>query len=264
MANDQAIASSAAEHPAPVVHTIGVADLKDALARGIDDFRAMPSHILFLGIIYPLVGLVASRMTFGYSVLPLLFPLVAGLTLLGPLAAIGLYELSRRREQGLDVAWRHAFGVLRSPSIGGLAAVGAVLLGIFILWIGVAHAIYVNTFGIAAPASVWGFVDQVMTTSAGWTLIMLGNAAGFLFAVVVLSISVVSLPMQLDRNVGAATAMATSVRAVAANPAMMALWGLIVAVSLAIGCLPFFIGLAIVMPVLGHATWHLYRKLVER
>ena len=247
----------------PAVRRIGVTDLQRALWKGVDDFQAKPSHILFLGIIYPLVALFLSRLTFGYDVLPLLFPLIAGFALIGPVAAIGLYELSRRREQGLEVEWRHAFGVLKSPSIGAIAALGALLAVIFLAWLGVAMAIYGATLG-TYPASVAEFLNRLLTTAEGWTLIVVGNGVGFLFALFVLMISAVSFPMLIDRRVSAFTAVQTSVRAFVKNPLTMTLWGLIVAISLVLGCIPLFVGLAVVVPVLGHATWHLYRRVVER
>jgi len=245
------------------VRKINFADLKDALALGLDDFRAMPSHAVFLCLIYPIVGFALARMVLGYNVLPLLFPLAAGFALIGPFAALGLYEMSRRREQGLDVSWRHALDVFRSPSIGAIVVLGLLLVAIFLVWIAVAQAIYVANFGYQPAASMPDFVNQILTTPAGWSLIIVGNGIGFLFAVVVLTVSVVSFPLLLDRDVGAAGAVLTSVRAVLANPLMMTVWGLIVAALLAVGSLPFFFGLAVVMPVLGHSTWHLYRKVIE-
>jgi uncharacterized membrane protein len=246
----------------PEVRKIRIADLKDALAKGVDDFWAMPTHVIYLSIIYPLIGLVLARWTFSYDVLPMLFPLAAGFALVGPFAAIGLYELSRRREQGLDVSWDHAFGVLQSRSIGGIVALGVALMIVFVLWVATAQALYIATFGYQPAATIPHFIDQLFSTRAGWMLIIVGNGIGFLFAVMVLAVSVVSFPLLLDRDVGAATAVITSVRAVLANPIPMALWGLIVACLLVLGSLPFFLGLAIVLPVLGHATWHLYRKVV--
>jgi uncharacterized membrane protein len=247
---------------APRIRSISPADLKDALDKGMDDFRAMPSHAVFLCLVYPIVGLVLGRLAFGYDVLPLLYPLAAGFALVGPFAAVGLYELSRRREQGLDASWSHAFDVFRSPSFGAIAALGLLLVAFFLVWVAVAQAIYVATFGYAPAATIPNFIRDVFTSSAGWTLILAGNGVGFLFALVVLLVSAVSFPMLVDRPVSAAEAVTTSFRAVMANPGTMALWGLIVAVALALGSLPFFIGLAFVVPVLGHATWHLYRKLV--
>jgi uncharacterized membrane protein len=244
------------------VRKIGLADIWDALKRGLDDFATMPSHMIFLGLIYPIVGFVLFRMAFGYDVLPLLYPLATGFALVGPLAAVGLYELSRRREQGRDTHWTHVFDVRRSPSIGAIAALGVLLMLIFLAWLATAQAIYQSLFGVLAPSSFTGFVRDVLTTDAGWKLILAGNAAGFVFALVVLVISVVSFPLLLDRDAGAAVALWTSVRAVAANPLPMAVWGLIVAVLLVIGSLPFFLGLALVVPILGHSTWHLYRKVV--
>jgi uncharacterized membrane protein len=262
MTHSHIILGAGTDTAPPQIRRIGFADLKDALRQGVDDFQAMPTHAMFLCVIYPLVGLLTARLTFGYSVLPLLYPLAAGFVLIGPLAALGLYELSRRREAGLENSVSHAFDALRSSSIGGIIALGVLLLLIFMLWMAAANAIYIANFGYAPPASAEDFLQNVFTTSAGWNLIIVGNAVGFLFAVLVLTISVVSFPLLLDRDVGAALALVTSIRAVIKNPMMMALWGLIVAALLFIGSLPLFIGLTIVVPVLGHATWHLYRKLV--
>jgi uncharacterized membrane protein len=246
----------------PHVRTITFADIKDALARGVDDFAVMPSHAVFLCLIYPIIGLVLGTLTFGYQALPLLFPLASGFVLLGPVAAIGLYELSRRREQGLDAAWSHAFDVLQSPSRGAIAMLGLMLVLVFGGWLVAAQTIYWFTFGTAMQTSVVSFLHEVVTTPAGWTLIVAGMAVGFVFAVVTFMISVVAFPLLLDRPVGAADAVITSVRAVIANPLMMATWGFIVAAALVLGSIPAFIGLAVVVPILGHATWHLYRKVI--
>jgi uncharacterized membrane protein len=257
------IAGSSASPALPVVRKIALSDLKDALVAGIDDFRAFPTHVMFLSIIYPVIGLVLAGFTLSFDVLPLMFPLAAGFTLVGPFAAIGLYEMSRRRELGLDVTWRDAFGARRSPSTDGIIALGVLLLAVFVLWVAVAQAIYIADFGYAPADRIPDFVNRVLTTPAGWSLIIVGNGVGFLFAAAVLTISVVSFPLLLDRDVGAVVAVLTSVRAVLKNPVTIAVWGLIVASLLLIGSLPLFVGLAVVMPVLGHSTWHLYRKLVE-
>ncbi len=246
----------------PAVRRIEVADLKDALLKGLGDFGAYRTDVIFICAIYPIVGLILARLTFGYDMLPLLFPLASGFALIGPVAAIGLYEMSRRREQGIDITWADAFGVVRSPSFGAIEVLGLLLLAIFLLWLLAAYAIYAVTLGPEPPASITAFVRDVFTTTAGWVMIVVGISVGFLFAVVVLAISVVSFPLLLDRDVGLGTAIATSVRAVLVNPGPMAAWGLIVAGSLVIGSIPALLGLIIVMPVLGHATWHLYRKVV--
>ncbi len=250
----------AAERPA--VQSIDVTDLKEVLRKGLTDFREKPSHIVLLVLIYPIVGLLSARVAAGYDLLPLIFPLVSGFALIGPLAAIGLYELSRRREQGLDVSWKNVLEIRHSPSIGSIVALGALLMVVFLVWLVTALAIYEFSFGGEVPASIGGFVSQVFTTPAGWTLIALGCGVGFLFAVAVLAISVFSFPMLLDRDVGAAVAIQTSVKAVSKNPVTMAIWGMIVAGALVLGSIPFFVGLAVVLPVLGHATWRLYRKAI--
>jgi uncharacterized membrane protein len=247
------------------VRRISTSDVYYALARGYEDFAAFPSHAVFLCVIYPLLGILLIGLTSGNSqwLLPLAFPIAAGFALVGPVAAIGLYELSRRREAGLDSSPSHVFDVLHSPSLGGIIALGVLLMVIFLIWLVVAEALYISIFGDSPPASIMQFAHDVLTTPRGWTLIVVGTGIGFLFAALVLSISAISFPLLLDRDVGAAVAIRTSLRVMAANPLPMALWGLIVAALLVIGSIPVFVGLTVVMPLLGHATWHLYRLTVE-
>jgi uncharacterized membrane protein len=249
---------------APVIRKIGWREIRRALAQGADDFRAMPSHLAFLCLIYPLCGLVLAYVTSQQNALQLLFPLASGFALIGPLAAIGLYEMSRRRELGLDTSWKYAFNVLRSPSIPSIAALGLLLVAIFVAWLTAAEGLYVALFGPEPPTSYGAFFDEVVSTPHGWALILIGGFVGFCFAVFTLSISVVSFPLLLDRDVGAVAAVTTSVSAVRQNPGAMALWGIIVTTALVIGAIPLFVGLAIVVPILGHATWRLYREVIVR
>ena len=153
--------------------------------------------------------------------------------------------------------------MFRSPSIGAIIRLGLVLLAIFVAWLIAAQTMYAQIMGGAEPASLGEFARQTLATPAGHQLIVVGNTVGFAFALLVLVISVVSFPMLIDRDVSAGTAVRTSVRAVAANPLTMATWGLFVALALVVGSLPLFFGLAVVFPVLGHATWHLYRRTVS-
>jgi uncharacterized membrane protein len=246
----------------PETRRISLSDIRHALARGVDDFGAFRSDVVFLAIIYPLVGLVLARLIFGYGMLPLLFPLASGFALIGPVAAVGLYEMSRRREASVPAGWADAFEVFRSLRLGSILLFGLLLLAIFAVWIGVASAIYDLTLGPEPPVSAAAFLRDVFTTEMGWTMMGVGIGVGFLFAAFVLAISVVSVPLLLDRDVGLAAAIGTSLRSVMTNPGPMAAWGLIVAAALVLGSLPLFLGLIFVMPVLGHATWHLYRRVV--
>lgn len=248
--------------PPPEVRHITLASLADVLAKGIDDFASFRSDVIFVCVFYPLAGLVLARLAFGYNLLPLVFPLAAGFALIGPFVAVGLNEMSRRREAGIDVTWADALAVVRSPSFGAIVLLGLLLMGIFLLWLLAAWAIYAVTLGPEPPLSVGSFLRDVFTTNAGCAMIVAGVGAGFLFALFVLAISVVAFPLLLDRVAGVDTAILTSVRAVITNPVPMAGWGLIVAGGLFLGSLPLFLGLIVVMPVLGHATWHLYREVV--
>jgi len=255
---------SATGDAAPQIRRIGIADLKEALRQGAADFGACRTDVIFLCVIYPLLGLLMARLAFGYQMLPLLFPLASGFALVGPFAAIGLYEMSRRREQENDTTWTHAFGVLTSPAIGRIALLGMMLIVTFLLWMGAAQTIYSATLGPEPPVSAIRFVHDVLYTRAGWAMIGFGMGVGFLFALFAMAISVVSFPMLLDRDVSLEVAMRTSYRTVVANPITMAAWGLIVAVALVLGSLPLLVGLVVVIPILGHATWHLYRHAVQR
>ena len=246
----------------PTVRKITATDIRDALSAGWRDFGAARTDVVFLCLLYPLAGLVISRMAFDYGMIALVFPLIAGFALIAPLFGVGLYEISRRREQGLEVRWTDAFAVVRSPAIGSIMVMGLLLLAIFCVWLFAANFLYTVTLGPDAPVSTVAFARDALTTPEGWTMTVVGIGVGFLFALVVLVIGVVSFPLLLDRHVGVGTAIATSVRAVRMNPGPMALWGLIVAASLVVGMIPLLVGLAIVLPVLGHATWHLYRKVV--
>jgi uncharacterized membrane protein len=240
-----------------------VHDVRDALREGFDDFLNNPSHLVFLGLIYPTVGLCLAFWTSNLNLLPLLYPLISGFALIGPFAAIGIYEISRRREAGLDASWRHAFAVARSPSLPAIAALSAALTIIFLLWLTTASSLYQWLFAPLETLTPQRFIADLFTTDRGRDLMLLGNASGFVFAATTFCISAVSFPLLLDRDVGAGAAVLTSVHAVLDNPLPMLVWALIVAAGLAIGFATLLVGLAVVVPVLGHATWHLYRKVVE-
>src|ERR1700761_885600 len=246
----------------PVIRKIETKDIREALEEGLNDFWAMPSHAAFLGVDYPLCGMVLAYAPSYQNAVQLLFPLASGFALVGPFVAVGLYEMSQRRELGLEISWKYAFNVLRAPSLPSIAALGSVLLTIFAAWITAAQWLYVALSGPTPPVALVDFLQQVASTERGWLLIGVGCFIGFCFAAVTLAISVVSFPLLLDRDVDALIAVATSIKTVRKNPIPMTLWGLIVAAALMIGSLPFFMGLTLVVPVLAHATWHLYRKVV--
>ena len=250
------------EDAAPQVRRFAVADLRDVLAKGVADFAAYRTDVVFLCLIYPIVGLVLARFAFDHNLLPLLFPAASGFALLGPVAAVGLYEMSRRREQGHTATWADAFGAIRSPSFGAILVLGLGLLAIFLLWMGAAQLVHALTWTPEPPEAAAAVGRDIVPTGAGWPMMIVGVGVGFLFAVVVLAIGAVSFPMLLDRDVGIGAAVSTSVSVFTTNPRTMAVWGLIVACGLVLGSIPLFLGLIVVMPVLGHATWHLYRKAV--
>ena len=248
---------------APVtVRQLDFDDLRWALRRGIEDFAASRTDVIMLCVFYPLLGLLFARFASGHDLLPLIFPLASGFALIGPLAGVGLAEMSRRREMGQTASWADAFAVLRSPAIISIFLLGGILLGIFLFWLVLANAVYDVTLGPQPPLSASLFLQEVLHTTAGHAMAVVGIGAGFFFAVGAFAISVVSFPMLLDRNVTLETAIRTSVAVVASNPLTMAGWAAVIALALVIGSLPLLLGLIVVLPVLGHATWHLYRRAV--
>lgn len=246
----------------PQIRRIGFHDLTESLRLGWADFTAAPTQIIFLCLIYPVMGFILGSAAAGGAMLPLVYPLLAGFALVGPVAALGIYELSRRREMGLSASWTDMFGVLRSPAIFSIALLALGLLAIFALWLGTARGLYLVTMGSAPPAGPMAMLSEILGTSRGMALLILGNLAGAAFAVLVLATSVVSFPMLLDRDVTPAMAVETSWEAYRANRLVLTAWGVIVAVLLALGMALLFVGLAVVLPLLGHATWHLYRRLI--
>lgn len=246
----------------PMVQTLTMQDLRECLRAGYRDFLETRADAIFIVLVYPLAGLLLFGIGLNMDMIPLLAPLVAGFALIGPVAAVGLYEISRKREQGGTARWLDAFGVFRSPSFGAILALGFYLVMILLIWLMVAQSLYGQTLGPDAPASFVAFVSDVFTTGAGWAMILIGTAIGFLFALMALAISVVSFPLLLDRKVGLPVAVVTSVRVLRHNPGVVLAWGFIVAALLVIGAIPMLLGLIVVMPVLGHATWHLYRRAV--
>ena len=246
------------------IRTIRLNDLWQSLREGYDDFGAMPAVGIFLTVfLYLLFALLLTLFLVGENLLHLAFPTVAGFTLIGPVVSVGLFEMSRRRERGLDVSWRSTFDFVHSASFAPILALSVVMMLLYVAWLFSAQFLYFGIFGDDPPVSASDFVTQLVTTRRGGGLIMYGVLLGFLFAFAVLAISVVAFPLLLDRPASAATAVAISIRAVTSNLMVMAVWGLTVVVLLAAGAIVFLIGLAVVLPVLGHATWHLYRKVVE-
>ncbi|MBO9411625.1 MULTISPECIES: DUF2189 domain-containing protein [unclassified Ruegeria] len=246
----------------PKVQTLSFSDLWACLRAGSEDFMETRADAVFVVLIYPLAGLLMFGFGLNRNMIPLLAPLIAGFALIGPVAAVGLYEISRKREQGAEAHWLDALGVFRSPSFGAILTLGFYLVALLLIWLMVAQSIYVQTLGPDLPTSFSTFVLQVFTTKAGWVMILSGILVGFFFALVALATSVISFPLLLDRKVGVPLAVVTSVRVLRHNPSVILTWGLVVSSALILGAIPMLLGLIVVIPVLGHATWHLYRCAV--
>lgn len=257
------VGSDAGEMAEVEIRELTFDDIREAIEGGVADFAACRTDVIFLCVLYPIVGFVLVWLAADNALLPLIFPVVSGFALVGPIAAVGVYEMSRRRELGEPVNWTTALDVVRSPSFGAIVVLGLFFVVLFGLWILSADAIYAVTLGPEPPASVAAFAMAALTTAAGWAMIVVGVFVGFLYAALALAVGVVSFPMLLDRPVGFPAAILTSLRVTLRNPRVVFAWGAIVAASLAVASVPLLLGLVIVLPVLGHATWRLYRRAVS-
>lgn len=245
----------------PVVLRIGAAEVIDALGKGLRDFQAMPLLGLTIGAVFAGGGIVIvlCAMVLGMSYLA--YPLAAGFALIAPFAAILLYEMSRRREAGEAVKLRDMMATLRGRSeIGWMAFV---TLFIFIMWMYQVRLLMAILLGLNVSfASVREFLNVVLTTNEGLLFLAVGNLDGAVLSLILFSLTVVSFPLLLERDVDCVTAMITSIRAVATSPGPMIGWAAVIVVLLVVSSLPFFLGLMITLPILGHTSWHLYRRVV--
>lgn len=254
-------AAAAAPVPFPVIRTITFADVREALRLGVEDMRAAPFYSLLFGAIYALGGimltLMMTRLGMGY----LVYPLLAGFVLIGPFVAIGLYEISRRRERGLPID-SSIFSVLwqqGGKEIGWMSFTSLFLMTIWLYQVRLLIALFLGYHSFTTFAE---FLNVVFSTPEGWTFLAVGHLVGAALSVLLFSLTVISFPLLLDRDVDFITAMIASVQSVMKNPGVMLGWALMIVVLLVIGMAPFFLGLLIILPILGHASWHLYRRVI--
>ena len=246
------------------IRKITLKDLWQSLREGWEDYSEKPiSTLTLLLLYYPLIVLVFIMFALGKDLRFLAFPTVAGFTLLGPIVAIAFFEMSRHRERGQRMRWRRAFGFVHTSAFAPILALSILMTLLYSGWLYSAEIIYFSLFADTPPASVADFLNQLVTTRHGGALIFYGNFVGFLFAYAAMAFSVVAFPLALDKPVNSFTAIWVSVRAFISNFFVLAVWGLVVVLIMAVGAALFFIGLAVALPILGHATWHLYRKIIE-
>lgn len=251
--------TSTLPQPRPITFT----DLAEALKNGWQDFTAAPQYGLFFAVIYVLGGLALVAFVFWLGLHWMAYPLVIGFSLIGPFIASGLYEVSRRQEFGLRLTWKDVLNVVARQRQRELGWMAFVMLFVFWIWMYQARTLFAVFFGFQGFATFEGFLTAIFTTTNGWLFLLAGHVVGAVIAMVLFTITVVSCPLLLDRESDFVTAMITSIRVVATSPIPMISWGLFVVACVVISALPLFLGLLVVLPVFGHATWHLYRRAVE-
>ncbi|MEH6702980.1 DUF2189 domain-containing protein [Parasphingorhabdus sp.] len=245
--------------PAVVASDLTVSDLRAALAAGWADFKACPAFGLFFAAIYVIAGMFIYFALFVRGEIAWLVPAAAGFPLLAPFVAVGLYEVSRRREAALPMSWRAVLGALRGRGDEQILSMGVILFVGFGFWIMVAHGIFAI---FLAESGIGSESMELFRTGAGMMMLLVGSIAGALMALAFYAITVVSLPMLVDRQVDFITAIIASLATVRSNKSVLLIWAAMIAVALFVAMIPLFLGLLIVLPVLGHATWHLYRRSV--
>jgi len=245
----------------PVVRRITATDIAEALGQGLRDFQAVPLYGLAFGALFAAGGIVILHSLTAFGMLYLAYPLAAGFALIGPFVAVGLYEVSRRREAGQPISMRGIWSTVKSH--GEIGWMGFVTLFFFVVWMSQVRLLFALLLGLNAPFSNQKeFITVVLTTNEGLLFLAIGNAVGAALSLILFSLTVVSFPLLLDRDVDFVTAMVTSVRAVVTSPLPMIGWAAVIVVLLVVSAVPYFLGLVVTLPVLGHATWHLYRRIV--
>jgi len=246
----------------PPVKAATRADLVAALRAGWADFRAKPTYGLLVGLLYVIGGWLFVIVFEAKEWRGLIFPVVAGFTLVGPFCAVILYEISRRRQLGLPFGWHDARDMVRRTTRRQIIYLGFILMFWLAVWSRVGTVIYFAHFGLN-PKPFMEILPELVTTTTGLSFLIVGHAFGAMFSGVSFCISVIAFPFLLDRDADFITAMVTSFRAVIASPVVMFGWAVFIGIALAVATAPLFLGLPLVLPLLGHTSWHLYRRLVE-
>jgi uncharacterized membrane protein len=245
----------------PVVREIGVADVAEALVQGFRDFRSAPLYGLAIGALYAIGGILIVLSVTALGLSYLAYPLAAGFALIGPFAAVVLYEISRRLETGAPISIAAIVGVIRGR--GEIGWMAFVTLFVFVIWMYQVRLLIALLLGINASfSSFQQFITVVLTTSEGLLFLLIGNLVGAILSLILFSLTVVSFPLLLERDVDFVTAMITSVSAVVRSPLPMIGWAAAIVLLLIVSVLPTFLGLVFTLPILGHTTWHLYRRIV--
>jgi uncharacterized membrane protein len=252
-----------AASPGPIeIRTVGLNELLPALKEGFDDLRELRTDQITIAMLFPLAGLAVAGVVADRALLPFLFPAASGFALIGPLATLWYAALSRGRELYGEDAASHPLQLFFGPRGRSLRILGGVAILLFLFWNAAAGIIYELTLGRSSEKSSAFFLTRVLTTRAGWEMIVVGCGAGVIFAITAVAIGCVSFPLALDKPVTASEAISVSLKAMAQNPLFMLGWGVVIVVGLVIGAIPGLLGLAVTLPVLGHATWHVYRRIV--
>lgn len=247
----------------PAIRRLTFDDLGAVLKAGIGDFLKAPLYGLFFGGVFALGGLLAIALLAWWGELWLIIPIGIGFPLIGPFAAAGLYEVSRRLERGEKLDWRGVLIFVFHQREGQIAWMAFVVLFVFWIWLYQIRILIALFLGFKAPSSLEGFVNVVATTQEGLLFLSVGTLVGAVLSLVLFSITVIAMPLLIDTERDFVTAMITSVKTVSANPAVMLTWGVLVATLAGVALLPGFLGLLVIFPVLGHATWHLYRRAIH-
>jgi uncharacterized membrane protein len=243
--------------PLPEIGRVSLSEILASLRAGARDFGAAPAYGVFFSAFYVAIGLGLTLIGAGTFVWTLVLAL--GFPLVAPFAAVGLYEVSRRLESDQPLVWGEILGVVLREKDRQIPWIGAILVIVFLFWSFFAHMLFALFMGLSTLTNISSSYESFLTPT-GLTMLAAQVVAGGAVAFLVFSITVVSLPLLLEREVDFVTAMLHSMKTVARNLHVMLVWAAIIAALLFVGMIPYFLGLFVVLPILGHATWHLYRR----
>ena len=247
----------------PNINTVTAGDVSASLKAGFSDFLARPVMSGFFGLFYAVFGILFVWGLVWLGKIWMIIPAAIAFPLVAPFACAGLYEMSRRLQKGGSFGWSDILTVMANQRKREMGWMAFVTLFVLWVWFYQFRIVLVIVLQDSSFSDLDGFFNTVLFTPEGWTFLAIGTCIGAFLSAVLFTVTVVAMPMLLDRDIDFVSAMLTSIRVVTENPVVMLTWAVIITITMLLSLVPAFLGLIFTLPILGHTTWHLYQRAVS-